>query len=317
MFLTTVSTIFSAIFQLFIISAAAAILVRKRVLSQIQIQSLSTVTINVFLPCLIISKTVTKFDPTTFPLWWTLPLSGALLVLAGLLFSSVLFRMNPDKRPLLPLASMQNSIYIVLPIGKILYPDQFDLFALYCFLLSMGLTPLMWSVGKVLISGKREVGVKWRDFITPPLVATLFSISIVFTGLSPLLSQTLIAPVDLLGQATVPLAVFILGATLGSISLTDMPSVSDTLIIAAVKFMLLPLTVFGLLYMAGLYHTMPLFSSLMIIQASSPPATNLILIVKNYGGDSHSISGMMLLQYLFCILAMPIWLALWQLLVIT
>ncbi|SLM32144.1 hypothetical protein MTBBW1_60044 [Desulfamplus magnetovallimortis] len=52
----------------------------------------------------------------------------------------------------------------------------------------------------------------------------------------------------------------------------------------------------------------------MVIQASSPPATNLILIVKNYSGDNNSISSMMFLQYLICILAMPLWLALWQIL---
>lgn len=317
MFLTTILTTFSAIFQLFIISVAAGLLVRKKIVSQTQILSLSAVTINVFLPCLIVSKTITNFDPVNFPFWWTLPLSGALLVLAGLVFSGLLFRMAPDKRHLLPLASMQNGIYIVLPIGKIIYPDQFDLFALYCFLLIMGLTPIMWSIGKILISGKKDVKIRWQDFITPPLIASLISISLVFTGISSFLPKSLIASIDLLGQATVPLAIFILGATLGTISFTDMPSIKDTFIVAVAKFICVPLTVFTLLYIAGLHKTMPLFSSMMIIQASSPPATNLILIVKNYGGDSQAISSMMLVQYLFCILAMPLWLALWQLILIS
>ncbi|MBF0467581.1 MAG: AEC family transporter [Desulfamplus sp.] len=302
---------------IFIISAAAGILVKKGIVSQTQIQSLAAVTINVFLPCLIVSKTITSFDPVNFSLWWTLPLAGTLLVLGGLIFSSLLFRMNPNKMHLLPLASMQNSIYIVLPIGKILYPEEFDIFALYCFLLTMGLTPLMWSVGKVLLVGAKDVKIRYRDFITPPLVATLISILTVFTGLSSFLPESLMASIDILGQATVPLAVFILGATLGMISLTDMPSLSDILVVATVKFVLLPLTVSGILYMAGLYRTMHLFSSLLILQASAPPATNLILIVRNYGGDSQSMSSMMFLQYIFCIFAMPLWLAIWQLLPVT
>jgi len=61
-----------------------------------------------------------------------------------------------------------------------------------------------------------------------------------------------------------------------------------------------------------LYHTLPLFCSLIILQTSSPPATNLILMVRNYGGDERSVASMMLLQYLVCILAMPLWLSLWQ-----
>jgi hypothetical protein len=49
-----------------------------------------------------------------------------------------------------------------------------------------------------------------------------------------------------------------------------------------------------------------------MIQAASPPATNLIIIVENYGGDTPSVSSMMLIQYLACILAMPLWISAWQ-----
>ncbi|MBF0113393.1 MAG: AEC family transporter, partial [Desulfamplus sp.] len=140
----------------------------------------------------------------------------------------------------------------------------------------MGLTPIMWSIGKVLIVGKKDVGIEFKDFITPPLIATIISILLVFTGLSSILPQTLISPIDLLGQATVPLAAFILGATLGMISLTDVPPLKDICIVAAVKFILVPLTVFLVLYTTEIYKTMPLFSNMLIIQASSPPATNLI-----------------------------------------
>ncbi|MFO7752689.1 MAG: AEC family transporter [Desulfobacteraceae bacterium] len=313
MFASAFLTVFTAIVQLFLIAAAAGVMVRKKAVTRSQVESLSTVTVNIFLPCLIVSKTVARFDPAAFPLWWILPLSGALLVLAGLGASWVLFRGRSEKLPLLPLASMQNAVYIVLPVGRILYPDRFDLFVLYCFLLVMGLTPVMWSLGKVLISGKRGGTIQWRDFVTPPFTATLVSVFLVFAGISEYLPAPLVSAMDLLGQATVPLAVFILGAMLGTISLADMPAVPDIVIVSCVKFILVPAAAFIVLYTTGLYLTMPFFCSLIILQASAPPATNLILMVKNYGGDSRSISSMMLLMYLLCIPVMPLWLALWQL----
>ena len=305
-------TVFGAIAQLLLIALAAGVLVRKNIVAHSQVESLSTVTIHVFLPCLIVSKTVRRFDPAEFPLWWILPLAGVLLVLAGLLASWVLFRGKPEKRPFLPLSSMQNAVYIVLPVGRILYPDRFDLFALYCFLLIMGLTPVMWSLGKVLITGKSNAAIQWKDFVTPPFIATLASVFLVFTGISGFLPNPLVSAMDLLGQAAVPLAVFILGATLSTITISDMPSVPDLVTVAGVKFVLVPAVTFGVLYTTGLYRTMPFFCSLMMIQASAPPATNLILMVKNYGGDSRSVGSMMLLLYLLCIPAMPLWLALWQ-----
>ncbi len=312
MFIPTFITVFSAVFQLFLISAAAGVLVRTRIVSQAHIQALSAVTVNVFLPCLIVVKTVSQFDPSGFARWWILPLSGVLMTLAGLGMAFALFGRRPEKRAYISMASFQNAIYIVLPIGQLVFPDQFDRLALYCFLLVLGLSPLMWSVGKVLISGDRDAAVRWRDFVTPPLVATLAAIFLVVSGTSAALPGTLLSAMDLLGQATVPLAVFILGATLGSISLTDMPPFADVIRVTGVKFILVPAAAFTVMYGLGLYQRMPLFCSVMILQTSSPPATNLILMVRNYGGDARSVASMMLLQYLMCILAMPLWLSLWQ-----
>ncbi len=264
MFIQTCITVFNAIFQLFLISFAAGVIVRKNFISISQVHALSIVTVNIFLPCLIIAKTVIRFHPEEFPNWWILPLAGVLIVLIGLVFSGLLFKLKPEKRPLMALSSMQNGIYIVLPIGQIIFADQFDLFALYCFLLIMGLNPIMWSLGKVMISGDKESRIHLKDFITPPLAAVFISVAAVFTKLTVFIPEPVIASIDLLGQATVPAAVFVLGATMGSISLKKWPPISD------------------------------------------------ILIVKSYGGNTQTVSAMMLIQYLVCILMMPVWIAAWQ-----
>jgi len=312
MFTQTGITVFGAIFQLFIISFAAGLLVRKNIVSTSQIQALSAITVNIFLPCLIIAKILIRFHPEEFTNWWMLPLSGIFIAMIGLIFSAILFKMKPGKKPLMTLASMQNAVYIVLPIGQILFADQFDLFASYCFLLILGLNPVIWSVGKVMISGKKESQIQWKDFVTPPLAATFISVTAVFTHFSAFIPTSVISAMDLLGQATVPLAVFILGATIGSISFRKMPSLKDTVIVTTVKFILVPSTVFAILYYGQFHISMPLFCSLLIIQASAPPAANLILIVKNYGGDTQSISSMMLIEYLLCLIFMPLWIAAWQ-----
>ncbi|MCA1794473.1 MAG: AEC family transporter [Desulfotignum sp.] len=312
MFFSTFTTVFSAVFQVFIISAAAGVLVRVKIVSQAHIQALSAVTVNIFLPCLIVVKTVSQFDPAGFSLWWILPLSGVLIALTGLGMAALLFGTDPQKQPFVSMASFQNAVYIVLPIGQLVYPDQFDRLALFCFLLILGQSPIMWSVGKVLMSGRRDAAILWKDFVTPPLIATLAAIFLVVSGTAAILPPNLLSAMDLLGQGTVPLAVFILGATLGSITLKDMPPLQDVFRVAGVKFFLVPGAAFAVMYGLGLYQTLPLFCSLIILQTSSPPATNLILMVQNYGGDTRSVASMMLLQYLVCIIAMPLWLSLWQ-----
>ncbi len=306
-------TVFNAILQLLLISFAAGILVRKNLVSEGQVKALSATVVNIFLPCMIMAKTLIHFHPREFALWWILPLSGIFIVAVGLFFSRALFGRSPQKRPFMALAAMQNAIYIVLPIGQILFPDRFDLFALYCFLLVMGLNPVMWSLGKVMLAGQNRGGILWQDFFTPPLAAIFLSVAVVLLGLGQWIPSALVGSMDMLGQATVPLAVFVLGATMGTISLKDMPPLRDILIVTAVKFFLVPGTLFALLFWGNFSGSMPLVCSMLIIQACSPPATNLILIVKNYGGDARAVSSMMLIQYLVCIPAMPLWIAAWGL----
>ena len=312
MFIDTGIAVFNAVMQLSLICLSAGILVKRNLVSPEQVKALSKTCIEIFVPCIIVAKTVSRFDPGELPHWWVLPLAGFLLVMSGLLFSGLVFRFKSEKRPFMVMASMQNAIYIVLPIGQLLYPDQFDVFALYSFLLVLGLNPMMWSLGKVLLSSRAGTRIVFRDFLSPPLVAIVLSVVAVFTGISDFIPHTVIESIDLLGQATVPVAVFVLGASMGAISVSDFPKFSDILIVAAVKFVLIPGVTFAVLALTGAGHLMPLVSCMLIIQAASPPATNLALIVKNYGGDEGPFSAMMLIQYVLCVLFLPLWIAVWQ-----
>ncbi|WP_321494635.1 AEC family transporter [uncultured Desulfobacter sp.] len=312
MFFQAGITVFNAIFQLLLISLTAGICVRQHWVSRDQIKSLSAVTINVFLPCLIMAKTLTQFHPQAMPDWWLLPLAGVALVLPGLFFSALLFRFKPDKKHFMAMSGMQNALFIVLPIGHLLFPEQFNLFALYCFLLVMGVTPVMWSLGKVMLAPDTHDGFHLKSLMTPPLVAIVISVGLVFEGLSPLVPHTVIASMTLLGEAAIPLAIFILGGTLGAISIGDIPDLKDIFIVFIVKFVLVPGCVFTLLRFTKDLLSSSLICSMLMVQAASPPATNLVLIAENYGGDTRAISSMMLIQYLIAIVVMPVWIALWQ-----
>lgn len=305
-------TVFTAIFQLFLISLVAGICVRLNWVSREQIKSLTAVTINIFLPCLIMAKTLTQFHPRTMPDWWILPLAGMGLVLPGLFFSALFFGFKKDKKHFMAMACMQNAMFIVLPIGRLLFVEQFDLFALYCFLVVMGITPVMWSLGKVMLASRAHGGFHLKNLMTPPLVAIFISVGMALFDLSSLVPHTVIASMTLVGEAGIPLAIFILGGTLGTICARDLPGFKDILIVFLVKFILVPGCVFALLsHIKGLLSC-PLICSMLIIQAASPPATNLVLITENYGGDTRAVSSMMLVQYLAAIVMMPLWIALWQ-----
>ncbi|MCP4340419.1 MAG: permease, partial [Desulfobulbaceae bacterium] len=249
-FTTAFSATFLAILQVFFVIFTAGLLVRLRVVTQDHIKSLTVVTVNVLLPCLIFSKIISTFDPGSFNIWWILPLTALGQILLGLLLGWLFFlRQLPAKKNMLALTSLQNAGYLILPMGQALFHGQaFDKFALYCFLYILGMSPMLWSMGKYLSTSAENEKISIKTVITPPLVANILALLIVFTHADSLIPGFLEKPVgaiaasiDLLGQAAIPLANFILGAILGSITLHIKPYIFDTAKVITIKLLLVPL----------------------------------------------------------------------------
>jgi predicted permease len=289
---------------------------RRGLINQKQIDGLSTVTVNLFLPCLIFAKVVEHFEPASLPGWWTLPLAGIAIALVGTGLGAVVFLGQlPEKRDMLPLAGMQNAGYLVLPVGLALFPDQFDTFAVYVFLFVLGFNPVLWSFGKVLVTGNHGQKPKLRDLLTPPLVANLVGIAAAVSGTGRLLPRPVLDSIDLLGTAAVPTATVVLGAVLGSISVRFKNHLGDALRTTAVKFFALPLIVILVLQAVRLHATNPLLAEFFVIEAASAPAVGLVLMVRTYGGNEQRVGTVMFVSYVVCALALPAWIAVWRLLV--
>ena len=302
-----------ALTKIFSVALVAGILVRTKVIPDKIIRFLSQVTVKFLLPCLIFSKIILHFNPEDVPFWWMLPIGAVVMIGSGILISGLLFiKELPEKKNMLALAGIQNASYLVLPLGKALYPQQFDEFLVYCFLLVLGVSPVSWSIGKVLSTTGDGTPLDFKKFITPPLIANVLAITLVLTGIRNLLPHTPVLYIEKIGSITVPLATFILGATLGNISFSKIPPLKDTLRVIAVKFLILPLLTITFICLTGINDNYPLLADLLIIQSSSPAATAIILQVRAYGGDYHKMGSIMLTSYILTMFVMPFWLALWQ-----
>lgn len=316
LFLDTFGGMFQAVAQIFLIIVFAGLLVRRGVIKQEHVTGLSQATVMVFLPAMVFSNTIKKFDPSVLPNWWVIPLSGTFVSLIGVGLAALLFLPKiKQKKNLLPLAGFQNAGYLVLPIGKLLYPNQFDEFALYTFLFILGFNPVLWSLGKVLTTSEVTTAkIKFTDFITPPVVSNLISLALVISGLHVYIPHLFVDSVNLVGEATVPVATFVLGAALGSISLSTMPNVWDTTRILLVKYGLLPASIVGILLFFQIHQKNALLADFFVIEASAAPATAIILQLRAYGGDIQRIGSIMFITYILSLLMMPLWLSVWKLL---
>ncbi|HSO23494.1 MAG TPA: AEC family transporter [Chondromyces sp.] len=307
----------SAIAAVFAVIVGAGLLVRRGVITQPQIDALSSATVNILLPCLIFAKVTETLDPASQPGWWALPIVGIAMALVGTGLGALVFaRGLPEKRNLLPLAGMQNAGYLVLPVGLALYPDSFDAFALYVFLFILGYNPVLWSLGKVLISGSRDQPFLWRDLVTPPLLANLVAIAASLSGAAELLPRPFVVAVDLVGSAAVPVALLVLGAVLGSVAISLRLHLGDALRAMSVKLMLLPALTTVVVVLSGLPEVNPLLAEFLIIEAASAPPVAVVLQARTYGGDDRTIGSIMVLSYAACALSLPAWIAAWRILAV-
>ena len=303
---------FIAVGKIFLVAFIGGILVRRKVLSREHIQGLSEATVKVFLPSLVITNILSTFKPASIDNWWILPLVGivAPMILLGIamLFFLPNLKQNLSK---LPLASFQNAGYLVLPVGQIIFPAQFDQFALYIFLFLLGFTPILWSIGKMLITKEHEEKFRIKGLFTPPFVANILGVVMVFLHLNKI-PAIIFEPIELLGKATIPVATFILGATIGAISLKKLPNFWLVTKLISVKYILSPILTISIILLLKLQVTNPLMADFLVIESSAAPAANLIVMVRKYGGDEQLTASMMFIMYVMAIVTMPLSLAIWR-----
>jgi malate permease and related proteins len=316
LFLNTFLSVFQGIIKIFIIAGIAGILVWKKVIQQSFIDGLSNIMVYVFLPSMIFSTIISGFNPHQETYWWIIPLGAIIVTLAGLGIAALTFIPDFKKnRNILPLACMPNAAYLVLPIGEFLYPDQFEQFAVYCFLVVLGLNPVFWTVGLYFVTGRKKTDFHWRQLLTPPFIVNIVSILIVLSSVHKYIPVVLTDSIDMLGKATVPSATFILGATLVS-TLKSLSGFWVTFRITFIKFIVIPVIVIFILLALRVHKTNPLLADEMIIQSAAAPATALIIQVRTYGGDIKKIGGITFISYLITLLAIPVWLTVWKMITI-
>ncbi len=314
-FLTYFTPIFKAVLIIFIIGFVSGVLLRKKIILPEHVNSLSHITVIVFLPCLSFSKIVQYFKPDEFVYWWVLPLLGILMIGLGLAITSLFYlKRIKERRAFIAISAFMNANYMVLPIGQLVFPDKFDLFATYTFMFVIGVMPMLWSVGKFMITSDSNTKFSFSALMTPPFIASVLAVIVVLTSLNKFLPEIVIKPIDFLGQAAIPAVTLVLGATIGGIALKKTPPITDIIKVISTKLFILPAITILILLKTSVPFDYPLIADLLVIQASVAPATQIIIQVKKYGGDVQNIGSMMFIAYALCLITIPFWFTVWSML---
>ncbi len=296
--------------KLFLLALAGYISYHLKIVTGDFVDVLSRLLVRVIFPALIVSKVITRFDPSEFAFWWVLPLSATAFSLGGMLMGAVALKFMKkcaSPREFMCACGFQNCGY--LPMNLIVFAFSgalADKLLVYVFLFILGFDILMWSLVPLFITGKIKSDFKVSTLFSAPVVATLFSISWVILTKRAALPEVIMDPLKQLGQAAFPMAMFVLGAYLHKYQ-AFMPERKTPLVyVSLVKLALFPAVILAILLFMPFDTEMKYF---LFLQSTLPTAVAMVIIGSYTASDSKFLSSVIFYTHILSIFTIPIWLA--------
>ena len=217
---------------------------RKGFLSKDFSKSASWLLLNVFLVASILNSVLG--ERPTLPgneLWIALLLMTVLMVLCYLL-GMIFARFDHGKTSVQTflLIGVMNSLYVGMPVAQALCGSE-GVFYLGLSCIPFNILLYTWGMW-ALRRGKGEKGIRLKEMISAPLISALLSMLIfVFDIRVPKMVSEMLGSI---ASATIPISMLVIGATLGSVRLSEAFSKKKLYMINLVRLIVAPLLVWVL-----------------------------------------------------------------------
>lgn len=265
-------------------------------------QSIADTMMNITLPPLIfVSMTAdTTWDQLRAGI--ISPLIALLLILILMLAAIILGRLIPMTaqrlRTFSVLCAMPNTSFIAFPvILSVLGQEGLA----YAVLYDVGITIAFCSIAIFALQGGMGQKESWRSLINPSLVATVCGLIINRTGVS--LPELLLAPLRIMGNATVPIAMLLMGYMLGGLKFQSAAISIELGAVCICKLLIYPLLAYLLIKPFDLD---PLLRMVIIMQAAMPSMASTPVLVEKYGGDGEFAATAVFVTTLLSVVTIPL-----------
>jgi predicted permease len=302
-----------AMLQLFFLGAIGYFLVKRKTISGEGLNGLTRLLIEIMMPALVFYQLVTKFNFSAYTNWWKWMVLSPLMIGAAILIGYLFVFSEKDaqaRKEFVSLVGFQNSGYMPLTlVGWIVAPEHLSTILIYLFLFVVGFNLVIWSWGVYFLSSHKAKYFSFSSMFTPPVVATLAAFALILLKLHTRVPQVVLAPLQLLGNCSFPLAMLVVGGTLAD--LYDGKPLNKSLIIrlVAVKLVLLPLL--GLLLISWAKFSY-LVSFLIVLELALPSALTLTVIARRYGQQERIISQGVFITHIVSLITLPLILTLFN-----
>lgn len=285
---------------LLILILLGAILTKAHILTEQGVKSMTDTVLILVTPCVIIKSFIREFNTSVLK---NLLISFLIAFLAHIGFILISHLILHDKnkareRVLRFGAIFSNCGFMSIPLQQALLGDEG---VFYCSSYIAIFNLFIWSYGLISMSGDKKYLTPKKILLSPGIIA--LTIGLIIFLLSIPIPKIILEPISYMAALNTPIPMIIIGYHLMQSNvlkgLTDVKS----LFAMAVKLVIFPLLMLGVLYLCGVRGTM-LVSS--VITCSAPTAAITTMFSAKYGADTSLSVNMVSLSTILSLATMPV-----------
>jgi predicted permease len=271
---------------------------------------LTSIAIDIAIPCLVLGNILSGFVPHSYPGWWQLPLwwIGFTIIALGLSLLASLMVEKKIRGELSMSLFFQNAIFFPLLIIIGLFSDP-QPYVIQLFLFILLQPSLVFSVYPLFLgkqSLRQELNLK-RIF-NPVMLVTIAGIFLGLVGAENYVPHFALMILTMVGAMSIPLFMLILG---GNVYNDFMSGGKDSKKIywgEVAKFVLAKNIVFPAIFLGLLVWIKPsyILAFMIILQSAIPPITAIPIFTERYGRNRALTSQMLVASFIFSIISIPV-----------
>ena len=294
--------VFSQMITLFILLAIGYICAKSGVLPSESSKVLSKLVLSVTMPCTalssVMSGSVTGFnrgDTTFFVLMSFAVFAIAFIVAIPIMRSIRSFK--PDMGLLIYMIAYSNASFMGFPVAQSVFGESATFFVS---LFQIPFQLFVYSIGPMIISGKGKK-ISPRILLNPGLIAALLVFVIFLTGFRT--PGVIANAVKLLGGATTPVAMIIIGSTLSTVPIKEVFSEWRLYPMVLLKLIGVPVVTWLIL---GVFVKDPLMLGVLVVISAMPTATTATMLAMEYGSNEKLAAEGVFLTTLLSVVTIPL-----------
>ncbi len=270
---------------------------------------LSSLAIDVAIPCLTLSSLIIDFAPEKNPDWWHLPLwwvgfTAIALILA--LLSSYLVK-KEYRGEFTTGVFFQNGLFFPLIIIIGLFGPK-NLYLPLLFLFIFLHPTVIFGTYSLFYRNKIEAPkLNFKRLINPVLAATIVGLGIALMGLKPYIPDFVKNIILMLGAMASPLFMMILGGNVYHDIKGENRGNNQIYLKEIIKFVAVKNLLFPIIFLAILIWLRPdyIIGLIIIIEAAVPPVTAIPIFAQRSGGNRTLASQLVVASFLVSIFTIP------------